>query len=192
MVPRGAGGGTEVIAKQLFVACGRGCHPIPDVKWTIAASFVFWLCNPACAEDAQTTRVIAVAPFEYIDTSGEARNQRKEHEERLRAFSAALQHDLAATGKYGIVSLDCKETSCSDSSQLLEARRSHAEVVIFGGIHKMSTLIQWIKVAAVDTEAEKPVFERLLTFRGDSNEAWSRAEKFLAQEIASAKSLQKQ
>jgi hypothetical protein len=172
-----------VIRNRIFGA-GR-CRLQRVFKQTLAATFAIWLCSPAHAEDAQTPRVIAISRFDYNDTTGEIRDQRKEHEDRLKAFSDALQHDLAATGKCEVVSLDCKETSCSDSSQLLEARRNHAGVVIFGGIHKMSTLVQWIKVVAVDTETKKPVFERLLTFRGDNGEAWSRAEKFLAQELAS-------
>jgi hypothetical protein len=160
-------------------------------RLSLAAYATVLLWNPAWAADAQISgRVIAVARFEYLDTSGEVRDQRNEHESRLKAFLAALREDLAATGKYGVVSLSCEGTSCSasdDPSQLLEqGRRSGADVVIFGGIHKLSSLIQWMKVTALDVETKTVVFERLLSFRGDSDEAWRRSEKFLAQDLASA------
>ncbi len=42
---------------------------------------------------------IAVIDFEYHDTSGEERDQRQEHDARLKGFMAALKRDLAAQGK---------------------------------------------------------------------------------------------
>jgi Protein of unknown function (DUF2380) len=181
-----------MIEKQLFREGARGCHPAARFKRRsrrlaetgITACLTLLPGNPAWAEDAQTPRAIAISRFEFIDTSGEIRDQRKEHEAKLQAFSSALREDLAATGKYRVISLDCRDAACSDPSQLSEARRNGADVVIFGGVHKMSSLVQWIKVAIVEASTKEPVFERLLTFRGDNDEAWRKAEKFLAQELA--------
>lgn len=61
-----------------------------------------------------------------------------------------------------------------------KARRFGARLLLFGGIHKMSTLIQWAKIQAVDLKTEKSVLDRLLTFRGDTDDAWKRAEVFVA------------
>jgi hypothetical protein len=177
-------GRNKVIGDKLLHAKERGLMRV--LGQTLAAPLTFWFCAPAHAENAQTPSVIAIAPFDYKDTSGEIRDQRKEHEERLQAFLEALKQDLAATGKYRIISLECKDAPCSDPSQVAEAQRNGADAVIFGSIQKMSTLIGWIKVVAVDTGTKNPVFERFLTFRGDNGEAWSRAEKFVAQELASA------
>jgi hypothetical protein len=47
----------------------------------------------------------------------------------------------------------------------------------------MSTLIQWAKVQVVDLQTDKPVFDRLLTFRGDTDEAWQRAEAFIVEQV---------
>jgi hypothetical protein len=179
-----------VIGKKLLHAKERALMRV--LGQTLIASFAFWLCSPAHAEDAQTPPTIAISRFEYKDTSGEIRDQRKEHEERLEAFLKALKQDLAATGKYHVVSLECKDAACSDASQVAEAQRNGADAVIFGSIQKMSTLIGWIKVVAVDTGTKNPVFERFLTFRGDNAEAWSRAEKFVAQELANAIPFKKQ
>src|SRR5260370_17259016 len=41
---------------------------------------------------------IAVIDFGYVDTSGEERDQRKEHETRLGNFMRALRDDLAKDG----------------------------------------------------------------------------------------------
>ena len=46
----------------------------------------------------------------------------------------------------------------------------------------MSTLIR-AKVQAVDLQTEKLVFDRLLTFRGDTEDAWRRAEVFVAEQM---------
>ena len=47
----------------------------------------------------------------------------------------------------------------------------------------VGTLIQWAGVQAIDVETERVVLDKLLTFRGDTDEAWDRAEVFLAREL---------
>jgi hypothetical protein len=131
---------------------------------------------------------IAVLDLDYIDTSGEVRDQRQEHTARLRQFSAALRSDLARSGKYRIVTLDCGPAPCATSdlqpSELIDrARKAGAKILLMGGIHKQSTLIQWAKVQAVDVDTDRAVWDKLLTFRGDTDEAWNRAEAFLSAEL---------
>lgn len=55
--------------------------------------------------------------------------------------------------------------------------------MLIGGVHKTSTLVQWAKVQAIDVDAERVVLDKLLTFRGDTDEAWDHAEVFLAREL---------
>jgi hypothetical protein len=43
-----------------------------------------------------------------------------------------------------------------------------ATLVLIGGVHKQSTLIQWAKVQAIDVDAGRLVLDKLLTFRGDT------------------------
>ena len=86
--------------------------------------------------------------------------------------------------------MTCEPDPCSitqtDPSQLLEAaRRAGAKLLLFGGIHKMSTLVQWAKAQVVEVETDKLVFDRLLTFRGDDADAWRHAEGFLVKELTS-------
>jgi hypothetical protein len=128
-----------------------------------------------------------IADFSYFDTSGEARDQTAEHAARLKAFNEKIRTDLAEAKAYNLVSLSC-QGACQPADTSLpglakEARRAGADVIIFGAIHKESTLVQWAKVTVVDARTERVIIDRLVTFRGDSGEAWSRVESFIAREL---------
>jgi hypothetical protein len=134
---------------------------------------------------------IAVADLDYADTSGEARDQQAEHAARLRAFVDQLRADLEQDGRYRVVTVACRPSPCtaqrSVGTDLVEdARAAGARLLLYGGIHKMSTLIQHSKVQVVDLEANKLVFDRLISFRGDTDESWQRAGRFLVRELRSA------
>ena len=131
---------------------------------------------------------LAVIDFDYVDTSGEARDQRGEHDARLAAFMGALKDDLAQGDSFRLVTPTCAPAGCSlaDStvaSLLAAAREAGADILLIGGVHKMSTLVQWAKIEAIDPKTERVLFDRLFTFRGDSDEAWRRAEVFMVDEI---------
>ena len=130
----------------------------------------------------------AVAEIQYTDTSGEVIDQRAEHFRRLREFEASLRTDLAASGKLRNVALDCPPNACSagdiDTDQLLgKAQAAGAEYLLISSLHKMSTLVQWAKFDLVEIKTRNVVFGRLVTFRGDNDEAWRRAESFIVQDI---------
>lgn len=133
---------------------------------------------------------MAVIDFDYRDSSGEAQDMTAEHRARLKAFMSSLRTDLAASEDYRLVDVSCGTGPCSTSSvtpvELLdEAKRAGARLLLYGGIHKLSTLVQWAKVQVVDVEADKLLVDRLLTFRGDSDEAWRRAESFIVEDLRS-------
>jgi Protein of unknown function (DUF2380) len=132
--------------------------------------------------------VMAIAEIQYVDTSGEPVDQSADHFRRLRAFEASLRSDLAGSGKIRTVSLDCPANACSvgeiDAPQLLEkAQAAGATYLLIGSIHKQSTLIQWAKFDIVDVKTRNVAFNRLVTFRGDNDKAWSHAASFVVQEI---------
>jgi Protein of unknown function (DUF2380) len=132
---------------------------------------------------------IAVEDFSYTNTSGEPTDQSAAHRERLQALMAALRQDLAADGQYRLVPLSCGEpcTGNEPAADLLRAASdAGARILIFGGIHKQSTLVQWAKVVAIDIAGNRVLLDRLFTFRGDSDEAWQRAEAFMSREIRAA------
>ena len=152
---------------------------------------IMTLAAPSYGQDAAVEPIpIAVAEFDYRDTSGEVRDQQAEHAARLVAFTRTIRADLKQSGRYRIVPLICPEAPCTagraDPEELLaSARKAGARLLLFGGIQKMSTLVQFGKAVVIDLEADKSIFERLLTFRGDSDDAWRHAEKFLVREFLS-------
>jgi len=142
----------------------------------------------AGSDGGESRATLAVLDFDYVDTSGEARDQRSEHETRLENFMRALKSDLATRGKLRLVVPACRPAPCSlaqsTASEVLKAaREAGADLLMMGTIHKMSTLVQWAKVEAVDTRTGRPVVDKLFTFRGDTDEAWARAETFITDEI---------
>jgi hypothetical protein len=155
------------------------------------AAFLVTLA-PAHAEQSVAERVpIAVVDLDYTDTSGEARDQQGEHAARLRAFVEMLRADLEQDGRYRTVAIACPQPRCtaqqSGGTNLIEAARAAgARLLLYGGIQKMSTLIQNSRVQVVDLTADKLVFDRLVSFRGDTNESWQHAARFLVRELRSA------
>ena len=134
---------------------------------------------------------VAVANFDYRDTSGEVKNQTAQHEKRMRLFDKLLRDRLAADGNYKLRRIDCKnkkKQGCSagnmDPDALIEAaRHAGARLLIYGGIHKMSTLIQWGNVQVLDLRDRKLLLDRTFTFRGDTDKAFRKAAEFIAQTL---------
>jgi uncharacterized protein DUF2380 len=131
---------------------------------------------------------IAVAEFDYNDTSGEPEDQRAKHAAQLQSFANSIRAGLKSSGKYRVVPLVCEPAPCRvndmDAESLIAAaRKAGAQQLVFGGIHKMSTLVQFAKIQILDLKLDKLVFERLLTFRGDSDDAWDHAQRFVVRDI---------
>jgi hypothetical protein len=148
------------------------------------------LCGSLLREGRAQTEApaLAVAGIDYVDTSGEVIDQSADHARRLRAFEAALRSDLSAGGKLRSVSLDCPPDACSvsdiDAKQLIgKAQAAGADFLLISSFHKVSTLVQWAKFDMIDVKAQKLSFERLVSFRGDNDEAWRRAEAFIVRDI---------
>jgi hypothetical protein len=148
---------------------------------------VLLLVAPAdTASPAPQQAPIAIVDFFYTDSSGEVQNQTAKHEALMQAFMASLRRDLAISQKYPVVSITCQPEPCSvaESSKLLgQARSAGATLLLYGGIHKESTLVQWATVRLVDVRTDKLVIDRLLSLRGDNDEAWQHAEAFLAADL---------
>jgi hypothetical protein len=167
--------------------------PLPRLQvLALAAGAILW--PPADVAQAQSQArpplAMAILDFDYRDTSGESQDATVAHQARLTAFMASIRRDLAASGRYRLVDLSCSGKTCSASSGAPSdlfglARRSGADLLLFGGFHKESTLVQWAKVQVVDLAADKLVVDRLLTFRGDNDDSWRRAESFLIEELNS-------
>ncbi|HTZ71867.1 MAG TPA: DUF2380 domain-containing protein [Acetobacteraceae bacterium] len=145
------------------------------------------LAAPALSAHAAARR-LAVADFIYVDSSGERRDQTGAHAYRMHVFMAALRHDLAAAAQAELVVPICGTAPCrADSADLTEAsRKDDADLLLAGGVHKTSTLVQWAKATLIDVKTGRVLVDRTFTFRGDNDAAWRRGENFIAQEIAAA------
>ena len=131
---------------------------------------------------------IAVIDLDFRDTSDEPTDQNKAHSERLRLFMEALRADLTRNGQFEVVELKCDPAPCSiedsDSESLLNAAKAAgASLMLYGGIHKASTLIQFANVVVADVERDQVVARRSLSFRGDDDRSWQHAEKFVAKQL---------
>lgn len=115
---------------------------------------------------------VSIDDFSYLDTSGEPIDQTAVHQKRLDAFMHALRADVAAEPRYRLVAPT--------------APAGEARIKVIGGVQKMSTLIQWAKVAVIDAEASRMLYEKLYTFRGDNDEAWDHARMFVSREVRAA------
>jgi hypothetical protein len=159
-----------------------------SVLAAIAASLLCEISCPGLAAAGESHAAIAVIDFSYTDTSGEARDQTVEHQTRLAAFTEALKADLAAGGKVRIVTPVCGASPCAIARPMEDllkaAREAGADFLLIGAIHKMSTLVQWAKVQAIDVNSGRVVLDKLFSFRGDTDEAWKRAEAFVTGEVA--------
>jgi hypothetical protein len=159
----------------------------------VAAWFLALAPLAAPADETMAERIpVAVAEFDYIDTSGEPDDQRAKHAAQLQSFAESIRAGLESSGKYRAVPLVCEPMPCRagdlDAEALIAAaRKAGAQQVVFGGIHKMSTLVQFAKVQVVDLKLDRLIFERLLTFRGDNDAAWDHAQRFVVRDIVEEK-----
>ncbi len=146
----------------------------------------------AVAAEQTAPVTLAIATFDYVDTSGEVGDATQAHAHLVATFTQALSKDLAATGKYKIVPLLCGKDPCTSKMAPADlqkaAQAAGVKLVLLGGFHKMSTLVQWAKMQIIDVDASRVTFDRLVTFRNDTEDAWNRAEIFLFREITAASS----
>jgi hypothetical protein len=133
---------------------------------------------------------VAVADFDYNDTSGEAADQVAVHRARIAAFGNQLRDNLTRRA-YRVMRPGCAAATCTAAEMppdelIAAARRGGAHYLLYGGVHKMSTLIQWGEVQLVDLDREQLVMRRTVTFRGDTDEAFARAADFVGDTINDA------
>src|SRR5271165_2975033 len=144
------------------------------------------------APAAQTNQIgVAVLDFTYSDTAGEARDMTSEHQKWLEALAAGLRKGFERTGAYRVVTPVCHPEPCEvgrTSPDQLEgaAKEAGTQLLVMGGVHKESTLLQWAKVLAVNLVDNQVVTDKLVTFRGVIEAAWERAEEFISRDLLEA------
>lgn len=149
------------------------------MRITALALLALLLPVPSSAQD------VAILPIKLLDTSGEVRDQRAEHDRRLVLLADSISSEL---GNAPRVSAEIAATCQPETTACLLslARDQNAEQALFIVVQKTSTLILQIFANLVDTESGQIVLSRNLSFRGDNDEAWHRAGRFLARQIRGA------
>lgn len=160
------------------------------ISWVASAAFMWLFPAGSFAKDADPIR-ITIAHFDFVDTSGEVQDQTAKHDQQIRLFAEQLQKTLGEDGRLEIVALPCGSQHCSLADPGLdrlkrEARTTSARYILAGGVHKMSTLIGWAKFVVLDLENDGRICDRLLTYRGDTLEAWRRAADFGGKDVVKA------
>ena len=87
------------------------------------------------ASPAAAPIAVAVADFDYFDTSGEVADQSAEHRARVASFATLLRDNLAAQGDYRVVPIECPEHPCTANSMsqdlfIAAARKAGARLVV--------------------------------------------------------------
>jgi len=133
-----------------------------------ALASIWLLAGLAAAHSGEAAQVVSltIEDFSYLDTSGEPTDQSAAHQIRLQTFMTALRHDIETDNRYHL--------------------QAGANIQIVGAIQKKSTLVQWARVRAIDVAANRIVLEKVYTFRGDTDQAWQRAEAFVSEDIRGA------
>jgi hypothetical protein len=141
------------------------------------------LISDASAATAGHALAVSVDDFNYIDTSNEPTDQTAVHQKQMRAFMTALRDDVTADRRFELVPSSCAPNCPTEGDRLRAASQAGTQILIIGVVHKLSTLVQNARIVAIDTTSQRIVFQKFFTFRGDNDEAWQRAERFLSEEV---------
>ncbi len=148
---------------------------------------------PAAAVEDARRDVLAVLPIKLLDTSQEPTDQSAEHARRLATMAEALARDLKQAGVYEdtvvierrAISDECPQET---SACLFAAAKARGATFAFVGVvQKSSMLILQMVARIVAVETGSVVVSRALSFRGDNDEAWARAEAFLVRQLVERK-----
>lgn len=152
----------------------------------ITAALLCW-AGAGMARTAEVQAKLAIVGFRFLDTSGEPQDRTARHAARVQAMTEQIGAELATNGRFRIIDLPAAgEASSEPAAAVAAAREAGADLALFGAVQKLSSLVLWAQASIVDTGTGESRLERLLSFRGDTDEAFQRAGSFLARQIAEA------
>ncbi|MGQ4879300.1 DUF2380 domain-containing protein [Billgrantia sp. LNSP4103-1] len=145
------------------------------------------MASKVVADTAKLT--LALAQFDFQDTSGEVQDQSAEHEARLKSLNETLHGGLAGNQEITLVGLTCGAERCTHRTPGLaaltrQAKNAGAQYLLVGEIHKVSTLIGRVRLAMLDlNDSNTFACEQHLSYRGDTDEAWQRMAQYTLRHI---------
>lgn len=162
---------------------GSVVHAVTTVSLFLGSSLI----SDASAATADHALTVSVDDFIYVDTSNEPTDQTAAHEKRLQAFMTALRDDVMADRRFELVPSSCASNCPTDGPALRDrlraASQAGTQILIIGTVHKVSTLVQVAATAAIDATSQRVLFRKYFQFRGDNDEAWQRAERFVSEDV---------
>ncbi len=158
------------------------------IRLFAAAFLLTALMGGAAFAQAEAPRSIAIFPVELWDTSGEG--SKPGQAERLEHATQTLKDQLEQTGRYRAVDLSPygeriaktePRYNCNGCSEPI-AKEAGATYALLAAVHKVSSLISSVDIYIMDLATDKPVAYASGQFRGDDEQAYTRAMKFLVKE----------
>jgi Protein of unknown function (DUF2380) len=134
---------------------------------------------------------LAVFDFEMIDTSLEAemRVKRPDEQERLVKVGDQLRKELGESGKFQILDIAPVNAAAHQSNlqacggcDVKLAQQIGADLEITGVVQKVSNLILNINVYLRDVPTGRLVAAASADMRGNTDESWSRAMRYVVRE----------
>jgi len=160
----------------------------------IAIHSAAWIILGTISVRAADKPTLLILPLDMVDTSGETPSRAQEHEIRLVALARYLSRALGEEGKYAIVDPTPIGTAIDEARNVQPlsqchgcerdlARLVHSDRVLIGEVDKVSTLIGSLHLSIVNVATGESVFNRVLGFRGDTEEAWQHAARFFVRDL---------
>jgi len=134
---------------------------------------------------------LAVFDFEMIDTSleGEKRGKRPDEQERLAHVGDQLRKELGESSKFRIVDIAPVNAAAHQSNlqacggcDAKLAQQLGADLYITGVVQKVSNLILNVNFYLHDAQSGRLVTAASADMRGNTDESWQRAVRYLLRE----------
>ena len=156
----------------------------------LAAFTLLMLANGASAQAADPPR-LAVFDFEMIDSSldGEIYGTHPDERERLVRVGDHMRKELGQSGKFQIIDVAPVNAAAHQSNlqacggcDVKLAQQLGADLYITGVVQKVSNLILNVNVYLHDAQSGRLVTAASVDMRGNTDESWSRATRYLLRE----------
>jgi Protein of unknown function (DUF2380) len=156
----------------------------------LAAFVIMVLASLAPAEAAEPPR-LAVFDFEMIDTSlpGQFYGANADERERLSRVGEQLRKELGESGRFQILDIASVNAAAHQSNlqacsgcDVKLAKQLDADLEMTGVVLKVSNLILNINVYLRDVHTGRLVTAASVDMRGNTDESWSRATRYLIHE----------
>ena len=183
---------------------GRGAQMNLRRRMVVGSAAALWFGSPrAFAQTpapAPGLRSIAVLQIELLDDQNNPATKAAQ-EVRLRDALLQLREELRARGLYRVVDPGPAQAlqeklraqqeffyRCDDCAAQV-GQQLGVDLVMTPWVQKVSELILNFNVQIFDVRAGKPIFSKSVDMRGNEDESWKRAVRYLVRDMAEKRSI---